>query len=171
MSLRINSIGTMPQRQIKSPNFGKTLAIIKPDAIEKRSEILIRHLLPAGFQINKFWIGVAPRSILEKHYANISDKPFFQYVVDFMHSGEICVMELELDAKKMEREGIKSDVEEFRKLTLEKLRSIYGTDRTHNAIHASDSVEAAERELDLWRPLLELRRYAHNSSAPNTTPL
>ena len=162
MSLRINSIGTTPQRQIKSPNFGRTLAIIKPDAVEKRSEILIRHILPKGFQINKFWIGVAPKDILEKHYANISDKPFFHDVVDFMRSGEICVIELD---------GGKGDVEKFRNLALEKLRPIYGTDRRHNAIHASDSIEAAERELDLWRPLLELRRYRNNSSPAKTTTL
>ncbi|MBR1461167.1 hypothetical protein IJ596_06000 [bacterium] len=130
-------------------SFGNTLCIIKPGQYDKSKSIIDNYIIPAGFKIVKKWEGVAPKEVLEKHYSDIANKPFYKDVIDYMNSGKITVLELN---------GGEGDVSKFEQLTTNLLRPIFGTDKIHNAIYASDSIESANREInEIWGKYLNLQ--------------
>ena len=129
-------------------SFGNTLCIIKPEIFNESENIINNYIIPAGYKVVKKWEGIAPTDILEKHYSPIANNPFYKNVIDYMHSGKITVMELN---------GGEGDVEKFKQLTIDLLRPIFGTDRTHNGIYASDSIESANREIEVWGKYLNLQ--------------
>ncbi|KAL6722181.1 nucleoside diphosphate kinase Ndk1 [Lecanora helva] len=86
---------------------------------------------------------------LEKHYEDLSDKPFYKGLVTYMLSGPICAMVWE------GREAVKTG----RTLlgATNPLQSAPGTirgdfaiDVGRNVCHGSDAVESAKKEIDLW---------------------
>ncbi|KAF3645631.1 Nucleoside diphosphate kinase 1 [Capsicum annuum] len=93
----------------------------------------------------------AHRAFAEKHYANLSAKPFFNGLVEYIVSGPVFVIVW----------AGKGVVTTGRKITraTNPLESAAGTirgdcaiDIVRNVIHESDSVESAKKEIALWFP-------------------
>ncbi|KAE8726149.1 Nucleoside diphosphate kinase [Hibiscus syriacus] len=85
------------------------------------------------------------RSFAEKHYADLSAKPFFNGLVEYIISGPVVAMILE---------G-KNVVTTGRKIIratnpAESARGDFAIDIGRNVIHGSDSVESARKEISLW---------------------
>jgi nucleoside-diphosphate kinase len=124
-----------------------TLVIIKPDAVHRHIEILER--FRDKFQIVRqktFWPSLA---LVMTHYAEHKGKDFFEPLCQFMTSGLVTVLELQSEAK-----DIVLQVRTMLGKVGEKgtLRGDFGTSTQHNAVHASDSDESAQREIQLWFP-------------------
>ncbi len=122
----------------------KTLAIIKPDAVESQAVGFILQMAEfAGFKIrNMRWLTLSERAA-ENFYAEHKGKPFFEKLVKFMASGPSVAVHLDDDLDDTVsrwREVIKS----IRKVEASKEHS------ERNAVHGSDSNESAERELDFF---------------------
>ncbi|THV46919.1 hypothetical protein BGAL_0349g00100 [Botrytis galanthina] len=86
---------------------------------------------------------------LEKHYADLSDKPFFAGLVTYMNSGPICAMVWEgRDAVKTGRTllGATNPLASAPGT----IRGDYAIDVGRNVCHGSDSVENAKKEIALW---------------------
>ena len=90
-----------------------------------------------------------PKEVAEEHYQDLSEKPFFGDLVDYICSGPVVCMV-------WEGPGV---VKSARKMigATNPLESEPGTIRGdlavevgRNVIHGSDSVESAEREIALW---------------------
>ena len=129
MNLSVSNCTGCPTTKKQNVTFGNTLCIIKPEVYHLREQIMDEYIKAAGFNVVKSWDGIAPKEVLKKHYNNIADKPFFQSVIDYMHSGMIRVMEIK---------GGNNDI-------------------SKNAIHASDSAESAKHEInDIWGNYLNL---------------
>lgn len=132
----------------------QTLVLIKPDGV-KRNLIgeIIRRIEAKGYvvvDLKKFTPSI---ELLHAHYAEHEGKPFFEPLVEFMHSGDVVALCIEGDQV----------IEGFRSLagatnptaaapgTIRgDLGRDWGLKVQQNLVHGSDSPESATRELALW---------------------
>ena len=132
----------------------RTLVLIKPDGVERGlvGEIITR-FEKKGLKIPAMKVLTMSRELAEEHYAEHVGKPFYEKLVKFMTSGPIVAMIIE------GREAIKV----VRKLAgaTDPVEALPGTIRGDfsvlepaNTLHASDSKEAAEREIKRFFPEL-----------------
>jgi nucleoside-diphosphate kinase len=124
-----------------------TLAILKPDAIEKAvSGRIIALLQQAGFVIRAAQLSRLSKAEAEAFYAVHRERPFFDSLVKYMTSGPCLPMVLEReDAVAHLRKVIgATDPAEADEGTV---RRLYAESKERNAIHASDSPENAAREV------------------------
>lgn len=129
----------------------RTLSIIKPDVIKKNQigEIINifekKGLRIAGMKM----VRLTPR-LAETFYQEHSTKPFFKAMTEFMCGSPVVVICLEGEnAIKLNREIMgATDPKEAKAGTI---RKIYGKSIDNaNAVHGSDSPEAATREINLF---------------------
>ncbi len=125
----------------------QTLSIIKPDAVEKNAlgEIL-QYFETAGLKVvASKMIRLTPEQIKE-FAAEHKDRPFFNDLVAYMTSGPIIVQVLEGEGAIAVNRRIMG-VTDPSKAAPGTIRSDFGTDITHNAVHGSDSKTTAEQEI------------------------
>ena len=125
----------------------KTLAIIKPDAVQKGyTGGILSMILKAGFKIKAMKMTNLTKSSAEGFYAIHKERPFFKDLVAYMTSGPCIPIALERE----------NAVEEYRKLigatdpkkaAEGNVRKLYAVDIQLNAVHGSDSDENAEKEI------------------------
>ncbi|XP_046998928.1 nucleoside diphosphate kinase 7 isoform X1 [Schistocerca americana] len=137
--------------------FGKTLqktfGMLKPDVADKYGEIL-KMIYANDFKITKLKMARLTKEQAQEFYKEHEGKPFLPFLVEFMTSGPVLAMELVAEngiAKWRETIG-PTDSEVARTSAPESVRAKYGKDKSYNAVHGSDSVEAAERELSIFFP-------------------
>jgi len=134
----------------------RTLTIIKPDAVEAGHVGDIVKI----FEANHFKIVIArmvnlSRKEAEGFYAVHRGKPFFESLAAFMSSGRALVMVLEGEnaiARLREVMGATDPA----KAAPGTIRKHYGTTLERNAVHGSDSPEAAAFEIAYFFPGFEL---------------
>ncbi|HEY8464001.1 MAG TPA: nucleoside-diphosphate kinase [Bacillota bacterium] len=130
----------------------RTLVLIKPDAIERglMGEI-IGIYEKKGLNITALKLLKPSRAIVEQHYFEHRDKPFFTELVNFLTRGKVCAMVIEGD----------NVVQIVRKINgatdpavaeAGTIRGRYALSKSENVVHASDSVASAEREIKIWFP-------------------
>jgi nucleoside diphosphate kinase homolog 5 len=126
----------------------RTLAIIKPDAVHKTEEIediIIR----TGFTIlQKRWVHLSPEQCSE-FYSDHSSKIFFPSLVAYMSRGPVVAMELAKENAVQSWRNLigPTNSKKARETEPETIRAKYGLDEQCNAVHGSDSVSNAEREI------------------------
>jgi nucleoside-diphosphate kinase len=132
----------------------RTLGIIKPDAIAAlRSGDII-----ALVELNKFTlvrlekVGLI-RSQAEFFYAVHKSKPFFNELVDYMLSGPVILMVLEKTNAVQEWRTLMGATNPIQ-ATVGTIRYMFGTTIGANAVHGSDSLETAAREISFFFPEL-----------------
>lgn len=134
----------------------RTLAIIKPDAVERHVVGAILHRIEdAEFRIRAMRLAHLTPAEAAGFYAVHADKPFFQSLVAFMSSGPLVLLALEApDA-----------IGRWRRLMgatdpgaaeRETLRREFGTSIERNATHGSDAPDTAAFELGYFFRGLEL---------------
>jgi len=133
-----------------------TLAIIKPDAVQAaHAGNVLAHLERDGFRIRAARMVRLSERQAEAFYAVHRERPFFRSLVTFMTSGTCIPLALERDdAVARLREVIgATDPAEAKAGTIRKL---YAQSKERNAIHASDSIENAAREVAFFFPESEI---------------
>jgi len=128
----------------------RTLAIIKPDALQKGyAGKIIDHILSAGFTITALKLTRISPAQAGAFYAVHKGRPFYDDLVQFMSSGPIMPMVLEKDNAVADFRSLigATDPAEAAEGTIRKL---YGTDKGRNAVHGSDSPENAEIEIHFF---------------------
>ncbi|HWT74210.1 MAG TPA: nucleoside-diphosphate kinase [Mobilitalea sp.] len=132
----------------------RTLVIIKPEAVKKK---LVGKIISI-YEDNRLEIihahrVLSTREVLEKHYVTLKGKDFFNDLIDFMSSSEVMVLILE-------GENVVQIVREINGATNPlkampgSIRYMFGEDTQANAVHGSESVEVAEKEIGIWRNLI-----------------
>ena len=126
----------------------KTLIIIKPDALEAKCVGKIIDILETEkFDIIQTEMMLLSDDMLKDHYCHLTDKPFFPEIVEFMQSLPVIVMTLQGEnavSRVRDIVGV-TDPTEANEGTI---RKQFGTDVMKNVVHASDSVENAEAEIE-----------------------
>lgn len=124
-----------------------TLAIIKPDAVQKGciGQILSiyerNHLSPVAMRMLTL-----TRLGAEKFYAEHQGKPFFDRLITFMSSGPLVAIMLTGD-QAIQRHRTLMGSTDPAKAAPGTLRALFGEAGERNAVHGSDSYESAMREL------------------------
>jgi nucleoside-diphosphate kinase len=134
----------------------RTLAIIKPDAVERRlAGAILQRIEQAGFQIRAMRLVRLTRKEAEGFYAVHRERPFFGSLSAFMSSGPAIVMVLEAeDAIRKWRtlmgatDPAKADPGTLRKEFAESIE--------RNATHGSDAADTAAYEIGYFFPGVEL---------------
>jgi nucleoside-diphosphate kinase len=125
----------------------KTLVIFKPDCLEQRhvGNVLDR-FEKAGFTIAACKMVQLTPKVLREHYAHVADKPFYPEIEAFMSSRPVIVMAFEGDSAVKRVRDLLGPTDS-RKAPKGTIRGDFGTEMMKNVVHASDSVENAEIEL------------------------
>ena len=134
----------------------RTLAIIKPDAVERRlAGRIIQRIEDAGFQIRAMQRVRLSKREAEGFYAVHLERPFFASLTGFMSSGPAIVLVLEApEAIKKWRnlmgatDPAKADAGTLRKEFAESIE--------RNATHGSDAPETAAYEIGYFLAGIDL---------------
>lgn len=128
----------------------RTLAIIKPDAVEKGAAgDIIARLQKAGFNILAMKLTRISKEQAGVFYEVHKERPFYNDLLEYMSSGPIVPMVLEKENAVVEyRDFIgATNPENAAEGTI---RKIYGTSIERNAVHGSDSDENAAIEASFF---------------------
>lgn len=125
----------------------RTFSIIKPDAVAKNHiGAIYNRFESAGLKIVASKMVHLTKEQAEGFYAEHSERPFFAPLIAFMTSGPIMVQVLEGEnAVLANREimGATNPAEAARGT----IRSDFANSIDENAVHGSDAVTSAEREI------------------------
>ncbi len=147
----------------------RTLVLLKPDAVQRGiMGNIITRFENAGLKVVGMKMMWVDDEFSKKHYSAHVNKPFYKGLEDFITFGPVIAMVIE---------GIEA-IETVRKMvgSTEPKKAMPGTirgDFAHhsyayadkkgiaikNLIHASDSLESAKREIELWFKEKELHTY------------
>lgn len=130
----------------------RSYIMIKPDGVMRNlvGEI-IKRFESKGYKLVGLKQLIVDRGLAEKHYADLSSKPFFGALVDYIVSGPVVAMVWEgRDVVSMGRKiiGATKPAESAPGT----IRGDFCIEVGRNVIHGSDSVESANHEIGLWFP-------------------
>jgi len=134
----------------------RTLAIIKPDAVERRlAGRIIQHVENEGFQIRAMKRVHLSRSEAEGFYAVHRERPFFASLTSFMSSGPAVVLVLEApDAIRKWRTLMGAT--DPAKAEPGTMRKEFAQSIERNATHGSDAPDTAAYEIGYFFAGIEL---------------
>ena len=128
----------------------RSLVLIKPDAVEKN---LIGKILnyydDAGLKIAALKMERASEEVAAKHYAEHKDKAFYKELINFITRSPLCAVIIEGD-NAIERVRKINGATDPAKAEEGTIRKSFASSKSENCVHASDSLESAERELSIW---------------------
>lgn len=128
----------------------KTFVMIKPDGVEQKLfKYVMERFLDNDLSICDVNIVNLNEDFIKEHYAHLIDKPFFNHLKEFMLSGPIISMTVFGENAISKVRNIIGATNP-NKAEKGSIRFIYGNkeDVTRNVMHASDSKENAEIELN-----------------------
>ncbi len=134
----------------------RTLAIIKPDAVEQRhaGRILAR-IEEEGFRLVALRMAHLTRRDAEGFYAVHRERPFFDDLTAFMSSGPCIVLVLEAENAISRWREIMGATDPA-KAGEGTLRKQFATNIERNACHGSDAAETAATEIAYYFPGVDL---------------
>ena len=127
----------------------RTFVMVKPDGVGRRLVgECIKRFEQRGLKIVGLKMRVVSEELAKKHYDEHKEKPFFGELVSFITSGAVVQLVLEgPDAVAQVRKM--NGATNCLKADIGTIRGDLGLSMQNNIIHASDSVETAEREIAL----------------------
>ncbi len=141
-------------------NKERTLVLIKPDAMAKKlAGNIIYDIDNLGLKMIGLKLVNVQKELAEQHYSEHKNKPFFEelikHITGELHGNENVIAIIYKGENAIQK--IRNLVGETNpdKATPNSLRGKYGrihsiTNCHETVIHASNSVESAEREITLW---------------------
>ncbi|MFD1382281.1 nucleoside-diphosphate kinase [Rhodanobacter aciditrophus] len=125
----------------------RTLSIIKPDAVAKNviGEIFTR-FERAGLKIVETKMIQLDDELAGGFYAEHKERPFYKDLVAFMTSGPVVVSVLEGEGAVLRHRELMGATNP-KEAAAGTLRADYAESIDANAVHGSDSVESAAREV------------------------
>ncbi|NWI09355.1 NDKM protein, partial [Crypturellus soui] len=128
----------------------KTLVLVKPDAVQRRLVgDVIKRFERRGFKLVALKLLQANPGILDKHYEQLRQKPFYPALLAYMTSGPLVAMVWEgynvvRSTRAMVGDTNSADAKPGT------IRGDFSMHVSRNVVHASDSVETAHREIGFW---------------------
>ncbi|HEY5779584.1 MAG TPA: nucleoside-diphosphate kinase [Terrimicrobiaceae bacterium] len=136
-----------------------SLILLKPDCVAGRKVgEVIKRFEDNGFQIRACKMFSATPEILKEHYSHLLDKSFFPELEVFMQSTPVIALALTAD-NAVDRVRTIIGPTDSRKADKGTVRGDLGVDVMVNIVHASDSPENAEIELERFFEPEELFSY------------
>jgi len=137
----------------------KTFLMVKPDGVQRNLVgSIVQRFEDKGFTLVGSKLMQISNDLAETHYGEHKERPFFGELVDFITSGPVFAMVWEgEDVIKTARTMMgATNPQEAAPGTI---RGDHGVTVGKNIIHGSDSLESAEREINLFFKEEELLSY------------
>src|SRR3989338_379245 len=142
----------------------KTLVIVKPDAVNRALVGEVIHRFERkGIKIIAMKMEHLSDKILEEHYAHLAGKPFFPSIREFMKTAPSVLMVLE-GRKVVDVVRKLAGVTEGTEAAPGTIRGDFSLSIQNTIIHASDSPEAAKKEVKRFFKSDELFTYTRVDS-------
>ena len=142
----------------------RTFIMIKPDGVQRGlvGDIISR-FEKKGFKLVGMKMTAQGKEMFEKHYSDLSSKGFFAGLVAYAASGPVVAMVWEghnvvASGRKMLGATRPDDSAPGT------IRGDFCIDVGRNVIHGSDSVESANKEIDLWFGHDNVTKWSHHSN-------
>jgi nucleoside-diphosphate kinase len=134
----------------------RTLAIIKPDAVERGlSGDITKRIEGAGLKIRAMRLLRLTRTQAEAFYEVHKARPFFVSLCEYMSSGPVVVMVLEADGAIAQWRDLMGATDPA-KAAPGTIRKEFGLDVEKNATHGSDAPDTAAREVAFFFSSLDI---------------
>ena len=130
----------------------RSFVIIKPDGVERN---LIGKILEvyegAGLKVVAMRMEKISKELAEQHYEEHKNQPFFIDLIQYITRSRLLAIVLEGE----------NAISKIRKLNgatnpqnaeFGTIRKRFAISKSENTVHASDSIESARREIELWFP-------------------
>jgi len=137
----------------------RSLILVKPDAVTRGlAGTIISRIEDSGLKMLALKMLHINQDLATRHYAAHQEKPFFAGLIAYITSAPVvaAVFEGEDAVGRLRTLMGPTNPTQAEPGTL---RHDFGLDIEHNAIHGSDSVETAEKEITLFFDKLELMYY------------
>jgi nucleoside-diphosphate kinase len=131
-------------------NSERTLILVKPDAVQRGliGEIVGR-FERKGLTLRALRLVQAGADLIDRHYAEHIDKPFFPSLKEYFLSGPVVAMIVEGE-RAIEVSRAMMGATKFFEALPGTIRGDLAFSVTQNLVHGSDSAASAEREIPLW---------------------
>ncbi|CAK9048022.1 Nucleoside diphosphate kinase (NDK) (NDP kinase) (Abnormal wing disks protein) (Killer of prune protein), partial [Durusdinium trenchii] len=138
-----SSSSTMAERE-------QTYIMIKPDGVMRGlTGKIIQRFEEKGFKLVGLKMMTPSKEHLEKHYADLSSKPFFPSLIEYMQMGPVVCMVWEGDNVVKTGRVMLGETNPAASLP-GTIRGDYCITVGRNICHGSDAVESAKAEIALW---------------------
>lgn len=128
----------------------QTLAMIKPDAVQKGViGPIITMMEQAGLAVRAMKMVHLTRAQAEGFYAVHKERPFFSDLCDFMTSGPIVALMLEGEDAVSRYRALMGPTNSL-EAPEGTIRQAFGTNLERNAVHGSDSPDNAQIEINYY---------------------
>ena len=140
----------------------RCLVLMKPDTLEKRmTGVVVDRLERLGLDIVASKTLAVTEDLIRKHYVHLAGKPFLESTVRYMMGDYNHISNHKIVAFVFQGEDAISKIRTALGATNpdnaapDTIRGSFGkfdkeADVVYNCVHASDSLEGAEREIALW---------------------
>lgn len=132
----------------------RSLVLIKPDAVVRG---LIGHIIARyeakGLTVLSLELREVDNALAARHYAEHEGKPFYPSLLEFITSGPVVAMVLEGE-KAIDAIRLINGATDSAAAAPGTIRGDLSLSKNFNLVHASDSLESADREISLWFPRL-----------------
>lgn len=137
----------------------RTLILVKPDGVQRRLiGTIISRIENKGLNIIAMKMLNVTADLSRQHYAEHVEKPFYPDLEAFITAAPVVAMIVEgPEAVSVMRTIIGAT--NGREAAPGTIRGDYGCSRQMNMIHGSDSVESANREIDIYFTAEEICGY------------
>ncbi|CAL7933564.1 unnamed protein product [Xylocopa violacea] len=135
---------------IMAENKERTFIMIKPDGVQRGLVgKIIQRFEEKGFKLVAMKMLWPSEDLLKKHYSDLASRPFFPGLIKYMSSGPVVPMVWEgLNSVKTGRVMLgETNPKDSAPGTI---RGDFCIQVGRNIIHGSDSVESANKEINLW---------------------
>lgn len=130
----------------------RSLVLIKPDAVERN---LIGKILTIyednNLKIINMRLTKVSRELAEAHYIEHKGRDYYENLISYITRSAVVAVVLEGEGaialvRKLNGKTNPAEAEEGT------VRRLYGLATNQNSVHASDSPENAQREIEIWFP-------------------
>ena len=130
----------------------RTLVLIKPDAVNRGliGEVISR-LERKGLVFDTLQMRTMDGDLADAHYAEHVEKPFYPPLRAFMTSGPLIAAIVSGDQAVAVVRALVGATD-GRLAAAGTIRGDYSLSNRENLVHASDSIDSADREIKLWFP-------------------
>jgi nucleoside-diphosphate kinase len=134
----------------------RTLCIVKPDAVEKRTTgSILARIEKGGFRILALRMTHLARPVAEGFYEVHKQRPFFGELVQFMTRSPVALVVLEREDAVAAWRDLMGATDPA-KAAPDTIRKLFGSNVGENATHGSDSLDNAKREIAYFFPAAEV---------------
>ncbi|XP_059081105.1 nucleoside diphosphate kinase 7-like isoform X2 [Tigriopus californicus] len=149
--LQVLEYGDERTKHALEPNHEATFAMVKPDGLKNLGGIL-ELIENEGFVVSDAKMTLLSREHAALFYQEHDRRSFFGELLEYITSGPVVALELMRSNAVSEWRKLLGPTDAAKAIqdAPHSVRAKFGTDKTNNAAHGSDSPEAAARELNFF---------------------